>query len=85
MKPPAVSWVSSSSGSTAVRSGVSVMPPILRVAVHRPDLTGAEAVLIADTDTRNPNPAVYTALLERVQAGAAFAIAVRRPPSEVSR
>ena len=44
-------------------------------AAHRPDLTGAEAVLIADTDTRNPNPAVYTALLERVQAGAAFAIA----------
>ncbi|MGW2082668.1 hypothetical protein ACWCOW_38175 [Streptomyces sp. NPDC001939] len=32
-------------------------------------------MLIADTDTRNPAPAVYRALLDRVRAGAAFAIA----------
>ncbi|MFC0599250.1 hypothetical protein [Streptomyces palmae] len=44
-------------------------------AARCPDLTGADAVLIADTDTRNPDPAVYAALLERVRAGAAFAIA----------
>ncbi|WP_239334448.1 hypothetical protein [Frankia sp. CiP3] len=44
-------------------------------AARRLDLTGADAVLIADTDTRNPDPTVYAALLQRVRAGAAFAIA----------
>ncbi|HEY1621710.1 MAG TPA: hypothetical protein VGG25_29085 [Streptosporangiaceae bacterium] len=44
-------------------------------AARRPDLAAAEAVLIADTDTRNPDPAVYAALLGRVRAGAALAIA----------
>lgn len=37
--------------------------------------SGKVAVLIADTDTRNPGPAVYRALLDRVRAGAAVAIA----------
>ncbi|MDJ0344193.1 hypothetical protein QMK19_29180 [Streptomyces sp. H10-C2] len=44
-------------------------------AARRPETTGAQAVLIADTDTRNPDPAVYRALLERVRSGAALAIA----------
>ncbi|GIH67842.1 hypothetical protein [Sphaerimonospora thailandensis] len=47
---------------------------ILAAARH-PEIATAEAVLIADTDTRNPAPAVYRALLNRVQAGAAMAIA----------
>ncbi|MBX6391488.1 MAG: hypothetical protein IRZ08_21280 [Frankia sp.] len=44
-------------------------------AARRPDLSDADAVLIADTDTRGPDPAVYTALLDRVRDGAALAIA----------
>ncbi|KDA41091.1 hypothetical protein [Frankia sp. BMG5.23] len=44
-------------------------------AVRRLDLTGADTVLIADTDTRNPDPAAYAALLQRVRAGGAVAIA----------
>lgn len=44
-------------------------------AARCPDVIGAEAVLIADTDTRNPDQAVYRALLDRVRAGAALAIA----------
>lgn len=47
---------------------------ILAAARH-PELARADAVLIADTDTRNPDPAVYTALLDRVRSGAALAIA----------
>ncbi|MHC3393952.1 glycosyltransferase family protein [Streptomyces lavendulocolor] len=44
-------------------------------AAHHPATAGADAVLIADTDTRGPDPAVYTALLEAVRGGAAMAIA----------
>ncbi|MEU9337911.1 hypothetical protein AB0D49_32915 [Streptomyces sp. NPDC048290] len=44
-------------------------------AARRPEITGAEAVLIADTDTQGPDPALYAALLDRVRAGAAVAIA----------
>ena len=44
-------------------------------AAGRPETAGAEAVLITDTDTRNPDPAVYRALLDRVRGGAALAIA----------
>ncbi|MEU2026980.1 hypothetical protein ABZ565_33315 [Streptomyces sp. NPDC016469] len=44
-------------------------------ALRRPELVDAEVVLIADTDTRNPDPAVYRALLDQVRAGAALAIA----------
>ncbi|WP_422647421.1 hypothetical protein [Actinoalloteichus caeruleus] len=47
---------------------------ILAAARH-PGLTDAEIVLIADTDTQGPDPAVYRALLARVRAGAALAIA----------
>jgi hypothetical protein len=35
----------------------------------------AEVVLIADTDTRNADPGLYRALLDRVRAGAGMAIA----------
>ncbi|MFI0188587.1 hypothetical protein ACH4PW_13645 [Streptomyces sp. NPDC017082] len=44
-------------------------------AARRPELADAEVVLIADTDTRDPDPVVYAALLDRVRAGAALAIA----------
>jgi hypothetical protein len=44
-------------------------------AARRSELTGADAVLIADTDTRDPDPAVYAALLNQVRSGAALAIA----------
>jgi hypothetical protein len=44
-------------------------------ALRRPELAGAEAVLIADTDTRNPDPAAYRNLIHRVRDGAALAIA----------
>ncbi|WP_411143101.1 hypothetical protein [Streptomyces sp. x-80] len=44
-------------------------------ATGRPEIAGAEAVLILDTDTRNPDPAVYRALLDRIHDGAALAIA----------
>ncbi len=44
-------------------------------AAHRPEFATADAVLIADTDTRNPDPAVYRALVDRVRVGAACAIA----------
>ncbi|MFJ6438796.1 hypothetical protein [Streptomyces sp. NPDC091416] len=44
-------------------------------AARRPEIPDAEVVLIADTDTRNPDPAVYRALLDRVRDGAALAIA----------
>jgi len=44
-------------------------------AAHRLELSDAEVVLIADTDTVHPDPAVYAALVDRVRAGAALAIA----------
>lgn len=44
-------------------------------ALRRPELAGAGAVLIADTDTRTPDPALYRALLDQVRGGAAVAIA----------
>lgn len=44
-------------------------------AARFPEFATAEAVLIADTDTRNPDPAVYRTLLERVRSGASLAIA----------
>lgn len=44
-------------------------------AAARSGVADADAVLIADTDTRNPDPAVYRALLNAVHAGAALAIA----------
>ncbi|MEW2615142.1 hypothetical protein AB0937_34160 [Streptomyces sp. NPDC047880] len=44
-------------------------------AARCPQTAGAAVVLIADTDTRNPDPAVYRALLDRVRGGAALAIA----------
>lgn len=43
-------------------------------AARRPE-AAAGVVLIADTDTLNPDPAVYRVLLERVRGGAALAIA----------
>jgi len=47
---------------------------ILAAARH-PEIALAEVVLIADTDTQNSDPAVYAALLDRVRAGSATAIA----------
>ncbi|MFF0963759.1 hypothetical protein ACWDQO_04310 [Streptomyces sp. NPDC003703] len=47
---------------------------VLTAARHA-KMRGADAVLIVDTDTLNPDPAVYSALLDRVRAGAALAIA----------
>ncbi|MFF3128330.1 hypothetical protein ACFVRD_40020 [Streptomyces sp. NPDC057908] len=44
-------------------------------AIGRPEIAGAETVLIVDTDTRNPDPAVYRALLDQIRDGAALAIA----------
>jgi len=44
-------------------------------AARRPEVVDAAVVLIADTDTRNPDPAVYRALLDCVREGAALAIA----------
>ncbi|WP_217231240.1 hypothetical protein [Streptomyces anulatus] len=44
-------------------------------ALQHPELADAEAVLIADTDTRTPTPGLYRALLDQVHGGAAFAIA----------
>ncbi|MGA5819927.1 hypothetical protein ACPC54_18945 [Kitasatospora sp. NPDC094028] len=44
-------------------------------AARRPDVAGADVVLIADTDTKSPAPAVYRALLDTVRGGAALAIA----------
>ncbi|GAQ54831.1 hypothetical protein [Streptomyces acidiscabies] len=44
-------------------------------AARRPELGDADVVLIADTDTLNPDPAVYAALIDRVRTGAALAIA----------
>ncbi|MFF0494293.1 hypothetical protein ACFYTQ_35190 [Nocardia sp. NPDC004068] len=44
-------------------------------AARRPETGAADAVLIADTDTRNPEPALYRTLIERVRDGAAIAIA----------
>ncbi|MFH7340607.1 hypothetical protein [Streptomyces sp. KHY 26] len=44
-------------------------------AVRHPQIRGASAALVVDTDTRNPDPAVYRALLDRIHAGAALAIA----------
>ncbi|OKJ78572.1 hypothetical protein [Streptomyces sp. CB02460] len=44
-------------------------------ALRRPELVEAGAVLIADTDTRAPEPGVYRALIDQVRAGAALAIA----------
>lgn len=46
---------------------------ILAAARHL--AAAADLVLIADTDTRNPDPAVYAALLEQVRDGAGLAIA----------
>jgi glucosylglycerate synthase len=67
---------------TATRAAKVALTGLLRgkgaqilAAARRPELTGAEAVLIVDTDTRNPDPAVYRALLDCVRAGAALAIA----------
>jgi hypothetical protein len=47
---------------------------ILTAARH-PGITSAEVILIADTDTRNPDPAAYRALLNQVRDGAGLAIA----------
>ncbi|MER6916073.1 hypothetical protein ABT354_30755 [Streptomyces sp. NPDC000594] len=47
---------------------------ILTAARH-PAMATAEVLLIADTDTQTPEPEVYRALLNRVRAGAALAIA----------
>ncbi|KUN17644.1 hypothetical protein AQJ11_37945 [Streptomyces corchorusii] len=44
-------------------------------AARRPEIADAHAVLITDTDTLGPDPAVYAALLERISGGAALAIA----------
>ncbi|PZT77939.1 MULTISPECIES: hypothetical protein [unclassified Streptomyces] len=44
-------------------------------ALQRPEIVEADVVLIADTDTRAPEPGVYRALLDHVRAGAALAIA----------
>ncbi|EDY49233.1 hypothetical protein SSCG_02261 [Streptomyces clavuligerus] len=38
-------------------------------AVRHPALTAADGILIADTDTQNPDPAAYAALLDAVRAG----------------
>lgn len=47
---------------------------LLAAARHR-DVVDADLVLIADTDTRDPDPAVYAALIERLLGGASLAIA----------
>ncbi|UCM88463.1 glycosyltransferase family protein [Streptomyces marincola] len=44
-------------------------------AARRPEIAALDAVLIADTDTQGPDPAVYAALLDRVRGGAAVAVA----------
>ncbi|WP_280316631.1 hypothetical protein [Nocardia wallacei] len=44
-------------------------------AARRPETAAADVVLIADTDTRNPDPSLYHALIQRVRDGAALAIA----------
>ncbi|WP_280275130.1 hypothetical protein [Nocardia wallacei] len=44
-------------------------------AARRPETAAADVVLIADTDTRNPDPRLYHALIQRVRDGAALAIA----------
>lgn len=44
-------------------------------AARCPEIADVEMVLIGDTDTRNPAPAVYRALLDRVRGGASLAIA----------
>jgi len=44
-------------------------------AARCPEISDAEAVLIADTDSLNPNPAVYRALLDQVRSGYGLAIA----------
>ncbi|MYS32572.1 hypothetical protein K388_07218 [Streptomyces sp. KhCrAH-43] len=63
----------------AASSGLAGLPrgkgAQILAALRRPELADAEVVLIADTDTRNPDPAVYRALLDQVRAGAALAIA----------
>ncbi|WP_330315085.1 hypothetical protein OHS17_32500 [Streptomyces sp. NBC_00523] len=63
----------------AAKSGLAGLPrgkgAQILAALRRPEFTDAEVALIADTDTRNPDPAVYRALLDQVHAGAALAIA----------
>lgn len=44
-------------------------------AARRAEAAAADVVLVADTDTRNPDPAVYRALLQAVRGGAGLAIA----------
>ncbi|WP_433358580.1 hypothetical protein [Streptosporangium sp. CA-115845] len=44
-------------------------------ASGRPEISDAEAVLIADTDTLTPDPAIYRALLDRVRSGYGLVIA----------
>jgi len=59
-------------GLTALERGKGAQ---ILAAATRAEIADADAVLIADTDTRNPNPAVYRTLLNRVRHGAALAIA----------
>ncbi|MEV7289791.1 hypothetical protein AB0O01_35450 [Streptomyces sp. NPDC093252] len=40
-------------------------------ATHPPNLADADAVLIADTDTRNPDPDLHATLLEHIRGGTA--------------
>lgn len=47
---------------------------ILAAARHDA-ITGADAVLVADTDTRNPDPDTYRTLLARIETGASLAVA----------
>ncbi|MBP0460842.1 hypothetical protein [Streptomyces montanisoli] len=44
-------------------------------AARRAEISEADVVLIADTDTRNPDPTIYRALVSRVRRGASMAIA----------
>ncbi|MDT0489745.1 hypothetical protein RM717_04400 [Streptomyces griseus] len=68
--------------STPTRAGKVALTGLRRgkgaqilAALRHPELAGVEAVLIADTDTRAPDPALYRALLDQVRGQAAFAIA----------
>ncbi|MFI0937301.1 hypothetical protein [Streptomyces sp. NPDC021020] len=68
--------------ATPARAGKMALTGLVRgkgaqilAAAGRAEIADAGVVLIADTDTRNPDPAVYRALLDRVRGGAALAIA----------
>ncbi|WP_405614372.1 hypothetical protein OG292_16630 [Streptomyces sp. NBC_01511] len=68
----AASTLAGTVGLTGLERGKGAQ---ILAAARLVEIADAEVVLIADTDTRNPDPAVYRALLDRVRDGAALAIA----------